>query len=212
MGLGLNATRSSMKADLELVKQVKEGDQAAFGELVKRHQRSLLRVIWRMVREQSLAEDIVQEAFVKAYQKIHYFEERSSFKSWMYRIAFNTASNKLRGMKREGVNVDNIHLFSTSGAEQKMMHDDLKLLISKELAKLPDRQRTALTLRIFEDMSFQEIAVVMDCPYDTAKANYRHGLLKIRDVFEKLNWVKDLEDLTENTQIKMRDRLTEVES
>ena len=73
-----------MKSDIELVSEVRSGNRKSFSELVHRHQRTLLRLSLRFTKEQSLAEDIVQESFIKAFQKIHLFEGRSSFKSWRW--------------------------------------------------------------------------------------------------------------------------------
>jgi RNA polymerase sigma-70 factor (ECF subfamily) len=175
-----------MKSDIELVLDVKNGDRKAFSELVIRHQRSLLRLTLRFTREQALAEDIVQDSFLKAYQKIHLFEGRASFKSWLYQIALNTAKNRFRE-RNDGiqVNIDDAQLGVDPGAESGLVQTDIKKRIRLEIDKLPEKQRIALTLRIFEDLSFKEIALIMNCPYDTAKANYRHALLKLRERLEE---------------------------
>src|ERR1700735_1358620 len=86
-----------MKADIDLVREIKGGDRSAFSELVRRHQKAIYRLALRFTRDHGTAEDIVQDTFVKAYQKLDSFEERSSFKSWLFRIAINTAKNRLRG-------------------------------------------------------------------------------------------------------------------
>jgi RNA polymerase sigma-70 factor (ECF subfamily) len=183
-----------MKTDIELVTEVKEGNRKAFSELVQRHQRSLLRLGMRFTKEQSLAEDIVQDSFIKAFQKIALFEGRSSFKSWLYQIALNTARNKFRDRFGSGsfdsVNIEDVPLGVDPGAETGMIRADMKKRVRAEIEKLPDRQRMALSLRIFEELSFKEIAEIMDCPYDTAKANYRHALLKLKERIE----VSDFDD------------------
>lgn len=183
-----------MKADLELVQQVKEGDQLAYAELVKRHQKALLRLVLKFARDLDLAEDILQDSFVKAYQKINQFEGRSSFKSWLYRIAINTAKNKLRSLKKEQVSLDDVQVSQSAEAESALLREAVQKRMKEEIDELPDKQKTALTLRIYEDMSFKEIAQIMDCPYDTAKANYRHGLMKLKAAMggdELLsNWLK----------------------
>jgi len=180
-----------MKSDIELVSEVRSGNRKSFSELVQRHQRTLLRLSLRFTKEQSLAEDIVQESFIKAYQKIHLFEGRSSFKSWLYQIALNTARNKYRSRFGENapetVNLDDVPLGIDPGAETGMLKADMKKFIQAEVERLPERQRIALTLRIFEDLSFKEIAEIMQCPYDTAKANYRHALLKLKARIEALD-------------------------
>ncbi len=201
-----------MKADLELVWAVKQGDSSAFSELVKRHQKGLFRLLWRVTRDQSMAEDVVQETFIKAYQKIQLFEERSSFKSWLFRIGINTATNSLRSRKNETYNIDDIHISTGATGERDLVYRDLQALIGLELEKLPERQKTALMLRIFEDLSFQEIAVIMECPYDTAKANYRHGLLKIKAALVKQEWVKNLKELEDDSVVRLKEILTETDS
>lgn len=200
-----------MKADLELVRTAKLGDTASFSELVRRHEKSLLRLIWRLTKDRSVAEDVVQDTFIKAYQKLNLFEERSSFKSWLFRIGINTANNRLRSRDKDHVSIDNVHISQAAEAERKLVFKDLQELVASLLEELPDRQRVALTLRIFEDLSFQEIAVVMDCPYDTAKANYRHGLLKMKDALLKHKWLENLVELEEDQMIKLKEVFSEVE-
>jgi RNA polymerase sigma-70 factor, ECF subfamily len=169
-----------MKADLELVREAKEGIKASFSELVTRHQKQMMRVALRLVRDWDVAEDIVQESFIKAYQNIADFAGRASFRSWLYQITLNTAKNRLRSSGRESVGIEHIHVAVSDNTVEKMMAVDVKQLIREEVAKLPARQQMALSLRIFEELSFKEIAQIMQCPYDTAKANYRHALLKLK--------------------------------
>lgn len=170
-----------MKTDLELIQEVRGGNKKAFEFLVERHQKFLMKVAIRMTRDLSVAEDVVQESFVKAYKRLQLFEGRASFRSWMYQITLNTARNRLRSGGRETVGLDNVEMAVDGDLDRGLMEIDLKELIQSEVAKLPGRQREALSLRIYEDLSFKEIAQIMDCPYDTAKANYRHALLKLRE-------------------------------
>lgn len=183
--------------DLELVEKVKSGDRRAFSELVKRHQRSVLRLSLRFVKDLDTAEDVTQEAFIKAYEKLNSFEGRSSFKSWLFQIAVNTARNKIREWKRNTVDIDEVQLAVDAEAESTLVHSAVADILHKEVEKLPFKQKTALVLRVYEDLSFNEIAEVMQCPYDTAKANYRHALLKLRETFEQQaelqNWTEEVD-------------------
>lgn len=179
------ASESIVYSDLELVAQVKSGSRSAFTELVRRHQRGLLRIVLRLTRELPLAEDIVQEAFIKSYEKIDLFEGRSSFKSWLYQIGLNTAKNRFRSRPNEEFTTDIVQGGVAAEAERGLVREDVARRIRSEVDLLPERQRIAITLRVFEDMSFKEIAQIMNCPYDTAKANYRHALLKLREKFEE---------------------------
>lgn len=182
--------------DLELVEKVKSGDRRAFSELVKRHQRSVLRLSLRFVKDMDTAEDVTQDAFIKAYEKLNSFEGRASFKSWLFQIAVNTARNKLREWKRDTVDIDDVQLAVDAEAERTLVHTAVADILHKEVEKLPFKQKTALVLRVYEDLSFNEIAEIMECPYDTAKANYRHALLKLRQTFEQQselqNWTEEV--------------------
>jgi RNA polymerase sigma-70 factor (ECF subfamily) len=185
-----------IRTDLELVERVKAGDRLSFSELVKRHQRGLLRLSLRFMKDMDAAQDVVQESFIKAYEKLNSFEGRASFKSWLFQIAVNTARNKIREARHETTDIENVHLAVGAVAENSLVHTAVADLIHDEVEKLPFKQRTALVLRVYEDMSFKEIAEVMECPYDTAKANYRHALLKLRQVFEQQqelkNWTEEV--------------------
>lgn len=200
-----------MKADLELVEKVRNGNRAAFSGLVTRHQRLLLRLALRMTRDLEMAEDIVQEAFIKAYQNIHRFEGRASFRSWIYQITVNTAKNKLRSRKHDCVDIENVSVAIPSVSEWALMEGDVKEVIQGEIDQLPDRQRMALNLRIYEDMSFKEIAQIMNCPYDTAKANYRHGLMKLRHRMEENKMLRSWSEQDRVPAVNYRGRVAEVE-
>lgn len=181
-----------MDIDHHILEKVKNGDANAFSEIVQKHQRPLLCIVLRMVGDLEMAEDIVQEAFMKAYLKLHTFQGRSKFKSWLFQIGLNTAKNRLRAKKRESVDIDKVNVAIQDHQEDDLMQLDLQTVIQAEVDLLPPKQKLALSLRIYEDMSFNEIADLMSCPYDTAKANYRHALMKLRhklgDSQELKNW------------------------
>ncbi|MCM2354148.1 MAG: sigma-70 family RNA polymerase sigma factor [Pseudobdellovibrio sp.] len=172
------------KTDLQLVEEVRNGQRASFSELVKRHQKGLLRLSMRFVKDLDIAQDVVQESFIKTYEKLNSFEGRSSFKSWLYQITVNTARNKLREDRYDFSDIEDVQLGIDPQAEKSLVHRAVGEILNTEVEKLPFKQKTALVLRVYEDMSFSEIAEVMECPYDTAKANYRHALLKLKEVFE----------------------------
>lgn len=167
-------------SDFELVTLTKKGRVGAFSVLVTRYQKPLISMCMRYVHDLQLAEDIVQESFLKAYEKIASFEFRSAFKSWLYRIAINTAKNSLRS-KRVNVNIDDVQIKVEAVSELDLIERQLIEQVQRIVSVLPDKQQSALRLRVFGDMSFRDVAKKMGCPYDTAKANYRHGLLKLRE-------------------------------
>ena len=178
-------------ADLEIVERVKRGEQACFTKIVEKYHKPIFKAAYRIVKDSDLAQDIAQEAFMKAYLKIGTFEGRSQFKSWLYQIAINTAKNKLRRASRRSISFTKIEVSVGPKAELNLLDKDITCSIREEINNLPFKQKTALTLRIFEDMSFKQIAEVMKCPYDTAKANYRHGLLKLKNKFGESKEMKN---------------------
>ncbi|MEN0057524.1 MAG: sigma-70 family RNA polymerase sigma factor [Bdellovibrio sp.] len=197
--------------DLELVEKVKSGDRRSFSELVKRHQRGVLRLSLRFVKDMDTAEDVTQEAFIKAYEKLNSFEGRASFKSWLFQIAVNTARNKIREWKRETVDIDDVQLAVDPQAERTLVHTAVADILHQEVEKLPFKQKTALVLRVYEDLSFNEIADIMECPYDTAKANYRHALLKLRQTFEQQAELKDWTEEVGGFFMEVSQRFAEAE-
>ena len=190
-GMGVNE-----KTDQQLVEEVRAGHRASFSELVKRHQRGMLRLSMRFMKDLDTAQDVVQDAFIKSYEKLNMFEGRSSFKSWLYQITVNTARNKLRENRYDMTDIEDVQLSVAPIAEMKLVHVAVRDLIQVQVDRLPFKQKTALVLRVYEDMSFTEIAEVMQCPYDTAKANYRHALLKLKEIFETQDelkkWTEDV--------------------
>ncbi|UXR64752.1 sigma-70 family RNA polymerase sigma factor [Bdellovibrio bacteriovorus] len=197
--------------DLELVEKVKSGDRRSFSELVKRHQRSVLRLSLRFVKDMDTAEDVTQEAFIKAYEKLNTFEGRASFKSWLFQIAVNTARNKIREWKRETVDIDDVQLAVDAEAETTLVHTAVSDILKNEVEKLPFKQKTALVLRVYEDLSFNEIADIMECPYDTAKANYRHALMKLRQTFEQQSELKNWTEEVGGFFLEVNQRFAEAE-
>jgi RNA polymerase sigma-70 factor, ECF subfamily len=199
-------------SDIEVIERIRSGDRSAFSLLVRRHQKSLLRLSLRFVKDMDTAEDVVQESFIKAYERLHSFEARSTFRSWLFQIAINTAKNKLRDRRDDTTDIENVPLAVAARAETGLLHNAVAELIQKHVEDLPFKQRTALTLRIYEDLSFKEIAEIMECPYDTAKANYRHALMRLR---EELQTHTDLKAWTEEVGgffMEVERKTAEVES
>ena len=176
-----------MCIDSHLIERVKEGDHQAFTQLVKKYRPILLKFCYRLTRDLQISEDIVQDSFVKSYNKIGSFEGRSSFKNWLFKITVNTLRNKMRLKSRHFISLDRLHFVSTDAkSEAKLLEKHLQQLLLDEVKMLPEKQQEALRLRVYEEMSFKQISQAMNCPYDTAKANYRHGLLKLRKRFETI--------------------------
>ncbi len=170
------------EADLALVERVQSGDREAFGLLVGKYQRKLLRLVMRLVRDPAEAEDVTQEAFIKAYRALPNFRGESAFYTWLYRIGVNTAKNWLVAHGRRMPTMSEIAGDETEGIEETvLLRDDEtpdRVLMSRQIGEtvnaameaLPEDLRTAISLREIEGLSYEEIAQVMDCPIGTVRS------------------------------------------
>ena len=167
--------------DDALMVRARGGEPAAFGELVRRHQRPALRVAAVITGSTEEAGDIVQDAFVQAFLKLDTFQRNSAFYTWLYRIAINTAKNWLVARKRrppasdidaadaEQYDMDS-RLKEHGTPENEFMREEIKRTVYDTIAGLPDDLRTAIMLREMEGMSYEDIAVTMDCPIGTVRS------------------------------------------
>lgn len=187
--------KPNTKTDKQVISLFRAGDSSQYGLIASKYQESLFRTVIKIVKDEAIAEDVVQEALMKAYIKIDMFEGRSSFKSWLFRIAINTAKNKLRGYAKKKQNLDQTLIVMKSQSENKMYYSHVQDKIFELVDALPERQKQAVELRIFSELSFKEIAKIMKCPYDTAKANFRHGLLKLKSQVTQMDDFDDWKDL-----------------
>jgi RNA polymerase sigma-70 factor, ECF subfamily len=172
---------SERAVDLELVRRVQAGDRAAFDLLVRKYQHRIAHLVSRYVRDQAEAEDVAQEAFIKAYRGLANFRGESAFYTWLYRIAVNTAKNWLvasgRRVPDQGVDAVDAEQYE-SGAllrdgatpEREMLSREIEAEIHRTIEALPRELREAITLREMEGLSYEEIATVMDCPVGTVRS------------------------------------------
>jgi RNA polymerase sigma-70 factor (ECF subfamily) len=172
---------SEQSTDQQLVKRVQQGDKRAFDLLVLKYQHKIMGLVSRYVRDHGEMQDVVQEAFIKAYRALPKFRGDSAFYTWLYRIAINTAKNHLvsKGRRPPGTDIDlaDAEYIDTQSAlkeianpENSLFTDELKNVIDKAITGLPEDLRTAVTLREFEGLSYEEIAEVMDCPVGTVRS------------------------------------------
>jgi RNA polymerase sigma-70 factor (ECF subfamily) len=168
--------------DQQLVERAQRGDKHAFELLVVKYQRRLGRLISRFVRNAGEAEDVTQEAFIKAYRALPAFRGDSAFYTWLYRIGINTAKNHLLAQGRRAPTStpfdaeeaeafeDAALLHEVSTPENELMSKQVVEVVNASLQQLPEDLRTALTLREIEGLSYEEIAAVMNCPIGTVRS------------------------------------------
>ena len=168
--------------DQQLVERVQRGDKRAFDLLVSKYQRRLIRLVSRLVKDPSEAEDVAQDAFIRAYRALPNFRGDSAFYTWLYRIGLNTAKNHLVSQGRKAPTATE---FSSEDAEQRndgellrdintpeslMMSRQVGEAVNSAMDALGDDLKTAITLREIEGLSYEEIASAMNCPVGTVRS------------------------------------------
>ena len=167
--------------DQQLVQRVQAGDKAAFNLLVLKYQHRVLKLVGRFVSDQTEAEDVAQEAFIKAYRALASFRGDSAFYTWLYRIAINTAKNALVSSRRRPVDFDldlqdpeqydrHARLKESETPEGVLLTEEIREVVEKAMEQLPEDLRTAIVLRELEGLSYEEIAEAMDCPVGTVRS------------------------------------------
>ena len=169
------------EADQQLVERVQKGDKRAFEVLVLKYRHRIFSLVSRFVRDPDEVQDVVQEAFIKAYRALPAFRGDSAFYTWLYRIAINTAKNYLvsRSRRPPGVDIEVEDAEYLEGAgslrdnadpESLLATEQLRAAVDGAIRRLPEDLRTALSLREYEGLSYEEIAEVMRCPVGTVRS------------------------------------------
>lgn len=187
--------------DRELVARVQKGDKKAFDLLVLKYQNKALNVISRYIRDPHEAQDVCQEAFIKAYRALANFRGDSAFYTWLYRIAINTAKNYLVAQKRrppkDDIEASTAEQFDGAAGlqdaatpEQMLMKDELEQAVYGAIEELPEDLRTAIMLREFDGLSYEDIASAMSCPVGTVRSR----IFRAREAIELR--IRPLMDIT----------------
>jgi RNA polymerase sigma-70 factor, ECF subfamily len=187
-------------SDLGLVRRVQRGERGAYDLLVLKYQHKVVKLVMRYLRDPADAEDVAQEAFIKAYRALPQFRGDSAFYTWLYRIAINTAKNALAARDRNPVTYD----LDMQGNEESAdvigrlkdpdtpeglaLTEEIRTTVNAAIGELPEDLRTAIVLRELEGMSYEEIAASMDCPVGTVRSRIfraREAIDKrLREVFD----------------------------
>jgi RNA polymerase sigma-70 factor (ECF subfamily) len=191
-------------SDLSLVQRAQKGEAGAFDALVRRYQHKVVKLVMRYVRNQTEAEDIAQEAFIKAYRALPRFRGDSAFYTWLYRIAINTAKNALAARARNPVQFDldrgdgrddgdapfdlQDRMTDTATPEALALTEEIRATVTSAIEQLPEDLRTAIMLRELEGLSYEEIATAMDCPVGTVRSRIfraREAVdARLREIFD----------------------------
>ncbi len=167
--------------DQALVERVQNGDTRAFDLLVRKYQHKIVSVVTRYVSDWSEAQDVAQDAFIRAYRAIGAFRGDSAFYTWIYKIAINTAKNHLVSKGRRppigDITIDDAvqlegasQLRDRATPERELMRQEIERTVSTTVEELPEELRTAITLREVDGLSYEEIAETMNCPIGTVRS------------------------------------------
>ncbi|MFU8896382.1 MAG: RNA polymerase sigma factor RpoE [Gammaproteobacteria bacterium] len=182
-------TKSS---DQVLVERVQQGDKAAFDLLVGQYQHKIVKLVGRYVRDSDEAQDVAQDAFIKAYRALPGFRGESAFYTWLYRIAINTAKNQLAANKRRAddfaLDLQDPEQYEVHGRlreddtpEGLALSEEIRETVNQAIEALPEDLRTAIVFREIDGMSYEEIAGAMECPVGTVRSR----IFRAREAIDK---------------------------
>jgi RNA polymerase sigma-70 factor (ECF subfamily) len=181
--------------DEELVARAKAGDLDSFNQLVSRWERPIYALAYRTLGREEDARDVVQEAFLRAYRGLKGFKGEAKFSSWLYRITLNLCRDWSRRERRapivqlpEGtdpVELADERVQTTESVEDLVARREMSDAVAKAMAELPEEQRTAIMLKEYHGLTFQEIAGMLDCPLSTVKTRLYQGLSVLRRRLER---------------------------
>lgn len=168
------------------IKQVLKGDQDAFGEIVEIYKNSVYQLCFRMLGNRSEAEDMAQEAFIRAYVNIHSYKQEYKFSTWLFRIATNLCIDRIRKKKpdysldAEVSGTEGLTMYSQIPSNSPLPETELESLelheaVNKEILKLPEKYRSAIVLKYIEELSLKEISEILDLPLGTVKTRIHRG-------------------------------------
>jgi RNA polymerase sigma-70 factor (ECF subfamily) len=183
------ASASVDPSDLDLVQRTRAGDESAFGELIRRYQKTVYRIAFRMVRDPDGAEDVTQITFVKAFRSLHRFKEEYAFHPWLYRIAVNASLTHIDRRKRERkvdiADVPERNLPRPAHDESPLDETGRKELMARvdqALEKIPAEQKAVFLLRVVEGLSYEEIARTLDIPKGTVMSRLSRAREALRNL------------------------------
>jgi RNA polymerase sigma-70 factor (ECF subfamily) len=172
-------------SDLELIQEVRNGRREAFTELMRRYQQRVYWVARRIVGTHADADDVAQEAFIKAYQNLGDFRGDSSFFTWLYRIAVNLSLNHVRkhqvmGYLRQSDLLSRV-LPAASNQGDEIERQETEEKLQRVIEHLPEKQKAVFVLRFFDELDYEEISGILKTSVGGLKANYHHALRKVRE-------------------------------
>ncbi|HBQ22092.1 MAG: hypothetical protein A2Z91_03660 [Deltaproteobacteria bacterium GWA2_38_16] len=173
-----------------LVLEFKEGNEKAFNELFLQFQKPIYGLAMRILANHSDADEVVQKTFMQVYLNLNTFRGESSFKTWLYKIAINQCKDHLKNKEQQISKIDletpamkKLKVQSSHPLKKIIGEQHTQILLEK-INALSQQQKTAIILRVFDDLAFKEIAEALDCTESTAKVHYHQAILKLKGMFK----------------------------
>lgn len=166
--------------DREAVLACQRGEREAFDRLVERYQRNVYRLCFRYVNNHHDANDMAQEVFLKAYRAIAKFRGESSFSTWLYRIAVNTCLNFRASRRPPSEEISEQVPDAGAPVLDRLERDERSRRVREAVARLPEKQRATLILKVYQDLTHEEVAGILGSSVGTVKANLFHALANLR--------------------------------
>jgi len=177
---GAGAAVWSKEDETAVVESAQRGDREAFDELVVRHQRAVYRLCYRYVNDHADANDLTQEVFLKAWRAIGRFGGRSRFSTWLYRIAVNACLNFRAARRAKTTELPEALPDPRPPESERLLERERARRVRAAVARLPEKQRLTLILKIYDDLTHQEVARILGSSVGTVKANLFHALGNLR--------------------------------
>ena len=178
--LGNAHSRSEADDERDLVDAARNGDSRAFDLLVERHQRAIFRLCYRLAQNAEDAADLTQEALLRAFRSIRSFRGESAFGTWLYRIALNTCRSFRSARRPVHEELTEYSAVSAPDGTLRLEQDERARTVRDAVARLPEKQKATLVLKIYHEMTHEQIAEVLGTSVGTAKANLFHALAGLR--------------------------------
>lgn len=178
---------NTVDADAPLVDRTRSGERAAFDQLATRHYADVERLVTRYLKNAEEARDVTQAVFLRAFENLHSFRGTSSFRTWLYRVAISVALNYRSSSQAPAswLELEDDMAFTRSLGTTRVTAAELSRKVFERVLELPPKQRLVAELRLFQDLSFGEIAVIAACTENAAKVNFQSALKHLRELAPK---------------------------
>lgn len=174
-----------MEEDLKWVRQVLSGDKQAYANIINKYKNSLYATILRMTKNPQDAQDLVQEAFIKVYHQLGKFEQKGSFSSWLYRVAINHCMDEFRKKRYTMVEVNENTVVNGNHPEIVFLKKEKNRQLERLIATLPEDERMIILLRYVNELSYIEIAELLDIPLSTVRNKIFRSKKKLRETVNR---------------------------